>query len=170
MNDHVDSQTAPQPGLRQTAALAIAVLGLPVVYRGTVRALLPRGEAKQRGPASRERWHLGERKGASKNRTSIAFGHALQEFEANGWIRRTPEVVVIRDRQALLEFALSAQPAIGREHLNFTGAITAIRNDLRRNRGTADRELIEQRHDEIEALLHLMHAPAAARRGTLATI
>lgn len=161
MIDHLErpTETAQAPGLRQTTALAIAALGLPVVYRGTVRGLLPRGEAKQRGQVSRERWHLGDRKGATKNKTSVAFGHALQEFEANGWIRRTPEVVVIRDRQALLEFAFGSGPALGREHLDVKGAITAIRNDLRRTRGTADRELIEQRHDEIEALLRLLHTP-----------
>lgn len=162
--------TAPQidysaerqaPGLRRTAAFALAALGTDAVRRSTLRALLPKGETKLRGPAARERWHLGDRKGLAKNKTSVRFGHALQDFESRGWVERTPEVVIVRDRQALLGFALDQQPAVTADLLNIKGAITAARTDLRRARDTADPEQLEQRHDEIRALLYLLHTPAA---------
>lgn len=176
MNDHTETQAAevPTPGLRRTAAFALAALGTEAVRRSTLRALLPKGETKRRGPVARERWHLGDRNGLAKNKTSVAFGHALQEFEERGWVERTPEFVIVRDRRALLGFALEQQPAVTRDLLNIKGAITAIRNDLRKARGIADREQVEQRHDEIRALLYLLHEPAvgpgAAHTNTLATI
>jgi hypothetical protein len=160
--DHRQSSSTPEaPSTGRLTACALAILNLNVVQRSTLRAMLPRGETKRRGPVSRERWHLGERKGAGKNKTSIAFGQALQEFERQGWVERTPEFVIVRDHQALLDYAFERQPAAGRDSLNVKGAIAAARNDLRKVRDTADHDEIEQRHDEIRALLYLLHAPAA---------
>lgn len=172
MTEQIGSET--QPGLRRKIAFALAVLGTETVRRSTLRALMPKGETKQRGPVAHERWHLGDRKGLAKNKTSVKFGHALQEFETQGWVERTPEVVIVRDRQALLGAAQEHQPAVTLDQLNIKGALTAARDDLRRARDTADREQLEQRHAEIRALLYLLHAPAAgpgaARTNTLATI
>ncbi|MFF2511669.1 hypothetical protein [Streptomyces sp. NPDC058086] len=165
--------TSKAIGIRRTAAFALGALGLEAVRRSTLRALLPKGETKLRGPVARERWHLGDRNGLGKNKTSVAFGQVLHQFETQGWVERTPEVVIVRDRQALLSFAMEQQPAVTPDALNIKGAITAIRNDLRRARDTADPEQLEQRHDEIRALLYLLHAPAvgsgAGRRNTLTT-
>jgi hypothetical protein len=151
-------------GVRRTVAYALAVLGLEAVQRCTLRALLPKGETKRRGPVARERWHLGDRNGLYKNKASVAFGQALQDFEKRGWVERTPEAVIVHDRRALLGYAQEQQPAVTPDLLNIKGAITAIRNDLRKVRGTAGREQLEKRHAEIRALLHLLHAPAAGPR------
>ncbi|MFF4836587.1 hypothetical protein [Streptomyces sp. NPDC001315] len=173
---HIEDETAPgqAPGLRRTAAFALGSLGMEAVRRSTLRALLPKGETKLRGPIARERWHLSDRNGLGKNKTSVAFGHALQDFERQGWVERIPELVIVRDRRALLGFAQAQQPAVTWDLLNIKGALTAIRNDLRQARDTADPEQLEQRHDEIRALLYLLHAPAAgpsaAHRNTLTTI
>lgn len=160
---HPGTRAAEMPalGLRRAAALALGALGVEAVQRSTLRALLPKGETKRRGPVARERWHLGDKAGLGKNKTSMAFGQALQEFERQGWVERTPESVIVRDRQALLGYALEHQSAAPRDLLNIKGAITAIRADLRQARDTADQEQLEQRRDEIRALLYLLHAPAA---------
>ncbi|MGW1399278.1 hypothetical protein ACWCRF_11520 [Streptomyces sp. NPDC002405] len=153
-----------EPGPKRLAAFALASLGLVVVQRGTLRALLPKGETKLRGDVARERWHLGDKTRSGKNKTSMAFGRALQEFEDHGWLQRTPDVVIVRDRQALLDYAMALPLAVTPGHLNVKGALRAVRDDLRRTRDTATWEQIEQRHDEIKALLYLLHAPAAASR------
>ncbi|MGW3984303.1 hypothetical protein [Streptomyces mirabilis] len=74
----------------------------------------------------------------------------------------------------LLGFAQEQQPAVTPDFLDIKGAITAAHNDLPEARDTEDREQLEQRHDEIRALLHLLHkpatGPAAAHTGTLTTI
>lgn len=155
------------------AAFALAALGTEAVRRSTLRALLPKGETKLRGPVARERWHLGDRQGLGKNKTSVRFGQTLHEFETQGWVERTPEVVIVRDRQALLSYAQEQQPAVTPDLLDIKGALTAARNDLRQARITAGPEQLEQRHDEIRALLYLLHSPAAGssagRRNTITT-
>ncbi|NMI57095.1 MULTISPECIES: hypothetical protein [unclassified Streptomyces] len=163
LSSHIEDTTTPgqAPALRRTVAFALGALGTEAVRRSTLRALLPKGETKLRGPVARERWHLGDRNGLGKNKTSVRFGQALQEFETQGWVERTPEVVIVRDRRALLSFALEQQPAVTADLLDIKGAIMAARTDLRRARDTAGREQLEQRHDEIRALLYLLHAPAA---------
>ncbi|MFI9174885.1 hypothetical protein [Streptomyces lincolnensis] len=161
MTSHA-SQSAPErpPTSPRLTAFALAVLGLDTVTRSTLRALLPAGTTKPRGPASRARWHLGERSGTGKNRTSIAFGQALREFETSGWLKRIPEAVMIRDRNGLLSYALNGQPTVTIDMLNIRGALTTVRDDLRKLRATGDPAQIEQRHEEIKALLILLHAPA----------
>jgi hypothetical protein len=149
-----------QPGTKRLTAYALGVLGLVVVQRSTVRALLPKGETKLRGAVNRERWHLGERTSIGRNRTSHTFGRALQEFEGQDWVRRTEDIVIVRDRQALLGYARTQQPAVTPAHLNVKGALRAVRNDFQRIRATATRDQIEQHHAEIRALLHLLHTPA----------
>ncbi|MET7890627.1 hypothetical protein [Streptomyces mirabilis] len=162
MISHIEDTATPgqAPGLRRTAAFALGALGMEAVRRSTLRALLPKGETKLRGPVARQRWHLGDRNGLGKNKTSMAFGQALHEFEERGWVQRTPEAVIVHDRRALLGYAQEQQPAVTPDLLNIKGAITAIRNDLRRARDTADQEQLAQRHDEIRALLYLLHASA----------
>lgn len=162
MRDHHPSgrtvKNEPEtPRTRQLVALALATLGLDAVTRSTVRALLPAGTTKPRGPASQARVHLGERSGAGKNRTSIAFGQALHEFEANGWLLRAGDVVKVRDRDALLGCALEASGAIAVHTLDARRALVTARRGLRQLRmnGTADLSQLQQRHDEIAALLRL---------------
>ncbi|MEU9183352.1 hypothetical protein AB0D14_02040 [Streptomyces sp. NPDC048484] len=167
-----DTEKPPSP--RRLTAFALATLGLETVRRGTIRAMLPKGVRKRRGPVAIERWHLGDRTGIVKNKTSMAFGQALKELESHGWLERAAEVVVVRDRQALLAYAMEYEPAVTRDMLNVKGAITAARDDLRRVRGTANRDQLAQRHDEIRTLLYLLHAPTAgpqtARRSTFTSI
>lgn len=170
MTDHNDMQPAEQPGLRRTVAFALAVLGTGTVRRSTLRALLGRGETKLRGPAARQRWHLGDKSGIGKNTTTVAFGQALQGFERHGWVQRTPEAVIVRDRQALLSFARSAEPAVTPALLDVKAALRAARDDLRKVRGTATRDELTQRHDEIERLLHLLATAAPGRARTFTTI
>lgn len=150
-------------GVARTVAYALAILGLDVVHRSTVRALLPAGTTKPRGPASQARVHLGERSGASKNRTSIAFGQALHEFETNGWLQRAGDVIHIRDRAALLDYALEAFGAVTADVLDTRRALVVARRELRelRMRGPADLSQLQQRHDEIAALLNLTRTPVA---------
>ena len=162
MRDHHPSERTVKnepetPRTRQLVALALATLGLDIVTRSTVRALLPAGTTKLRGPASQARVHLGERSGAGKNRTSIAFGQALHEFEANHWLRRAGDVVKVRDRGALLDYALDTSGAVAVDALDIRRALAAARSELRRvrTRRTADLSQLQQRHDEIAALLHL---------------
>ncbi|MFF9861123.1 hypothetical protein [Streptomyces tendae] len=154
---------ASQPSTKRITAYALAVLGLDVVHRSTIRALLPRGETKLRGPVARERWHLGDDIGLGKNKTSIKFGHVLQEFEGHGWVRRTPELVYVHDPRALRSCSLDAEPAVRPTDLAVKNALRAVRNDFQRVRTTATRDQIEQHHDEIRALLHLLHTPTGAQ-------
>jgi hypothetical protein len=158
-----DQETQAAPGARQLAAYALAILGLDVVQRSTVRALLPTGTTKPRGVACLQRWHLGERSGTSKNRTSVTFGKALQEFETNGWIKRIPDAVEVCDRGALLDYALDGQPAVHPDMLDARRALAAVRDDLRELRRTGDLAQVGRRHGEIEALLTLLHASSARR-------
>lgn len=172
MDGHTETQPTGQPGLRRKIAFALAALDTETVRRSTLRTLMPKGETKQRGPAGIERWHLGDRTSRGRNKTSLLFAHALQEFEQQGWVKRTPEAVIIRDRQALLRFAQEQQPTVTPDLLNIKGTLAAIRNDLRKTRDTADPQQLEQQRDEIRALLYLLHAaePGAAHTSTLATI
>ncbi|MFE7648682.1 hypothetical protein [Streptomyces phaeoluteigriseus] len=149
------------PGVRRTIAFALGVLGMDAVQRSTLRALLPKGETKLRGPVTRERWHLGAKVSIGKNKTSVKFGQTLQDFEARGWVERTPDLVVVYDRRALFACALDGQPAVTPNHLNIKHGLQAARDDLRRTRVNATVQEIERRHDEIEALLYLLHTSAA---------
>lgn len=174
MTKDINDEAPPSepPGLRRTVAFALAVLGTGTVQRSTLRALLGRGETKLRGPVSRQRWHLGDRSGIGKNKTTVAFGQALQEFERQGWVERTPESVIVLDRRALLRFARSAEPAVTPGLLDAKAAIRAARDDLRQVRGSATRDELMQRHDEIERLLYLLAESTAApgRARTFTTI
>ncbi|GAB3169804.1 hypothetical protein [Streptomyces incanus] len=158
MTNHAGSQIDQHqtPGVRRTLAFALAALGMDAVQRSTLRALLPAGETKQRGPVACQRRTRGEQISTRKNKTSKAFGQTLQDFERLGWVERTPELVLVRDRPALLKHALRDQPAAPRELLDLQGALTAIKSDIRHSDA-----LLEQRRRELRAVTSLMQAPAA---------
>lgn len=162
MRTHVHAAAAVQhaPGVGRTVAYALAVLGTDAVQRRTLRALLPKGESKPRGLATRTRQLRGEQIKATKNKTSKALGDTLQRFEAWGWLERTPNLVYVRDREALLRHALHGQPAVPQELLNLQHALDALRSDERAAQTALVDELREQRRRELKALMALMQAPA----------
>ncbi len=97
--DYSDGEKAI--GIRRTAAFALEV-GMEAVRRSTLRALLPKGETKLRGPVARERWHLGDRNGLwQEQKTSVRFGQTSKIFECAALGRTHPgEAVIVRDRSA----------------------------------------------------------------------
>jgi len=160
MTSHAETAAGCQtPGLERTIAFALGALGMDAVQRSTIRALLPKGERKQRGPATHQRRLHGERVSTSKNKTTKAFGQALQDLERMGWIKRTPELVLVRNRAALLRHALRDRPAAPQQLLNLRGALDAIRADMRPSDVSSSAALVEQRRREIRAVMALMQAP-----------
>lgn len=149
------SRAEKTPGVRRTVAFALAALGMEIVQRSTLRALLAKGERKPRGTCNGQRRRHDRRISGTKNKTSAAFGQALNEFERRGWIYRTPELVIVRDRGALLRLALRGRPAAPRELLNLQGALDAIRAEA-----TPSHVPVEQRRRELRAITALMRAPA----------
>ncbi|WP_405580718.1 hypothetical protein [Streptomyces sp. NBC_01092] len=163
MISHVEETVSAQPavGVGRTVAYALAVLGTDAVQRRTLRALLPKGELKQRGLTARTRQLRGEQIRVTKNKTSKVFGETLQRFEACGWLERTPDLVHVRNRAALLEHALQGRPAVPRELLDLQRALDTVRADDRAAQTALVDELREQRRQEMKALMALMQAPAA---------
>lgn len=169
MITRTDSQPAERQtlGVRRTVAFALAVLDVDAVQRCTLRALLPAGELKPRGAASRRTQLQGERAGTNKNRTSTAFTQALKHFERMGWVQRTPELVLVRDHQALMQHALDdEEPADPRELLDIRGALASVRSRTRPLSATVWDTLTEQRRREVTALKRVLQAPAGARVST----
>jgi len=144
----------------RTIAYALAVLGLDAVQRSTIRALLPAGETKSRGLERRQRQRLGEAVITHKNRTSLKFGQALQRFERNGWVRRSPDLVYVTDRAALLEHALQGQPAPPRGLLDVRAALGSVQAEQRATQPPLTGARLAQRRHELRALTRLMQAPA----------
>lgn len=136
-------------------AYALAVLGLPVVYRGTLRSLLPTGRARNIGVTGHLNSVRNDNGTGRVNVVSRKFQTALHDFEREGWITRGTEFVAVRDARALLDFALADlgdKPSI---LLAIELAAEAVRRDL--NEAT-DRSAayVEQRRRELIALKRLM--------------
>lgn len=173
----------PAWGATHTLAAGITAIGLDVVHRGTLRALLPEGETKLRGRAGRnpqgrnlaavrrvngldaQSKHLielgqmvgyarNETSGKSRNRMSERFKKALNYLEDRGWIARGTKFVMVRDRIALADHATTADPPAGWA-LDLARSIEAIRVDLENPSDAGVREL-EHRRQELLAIQRLM--------------
>lgn len=161
-----DNQPAERQtlGVRRTVAFALAVLDVEAVQRCTLRALLPAGDLKPRGAASRRTQLQGEHASTTKNRTSTAFTQALKQFERMGWVQRTPELVLVRDHQALMQHALGdEEPADPRELLDIRGALAHVRTRTRPLSATVWDALPQQQRREVAALKRMLQASERGR-------
>lgn len=138
----------PAIGPRRLTAYALALLGLDVVNRHTVRAMLPKGVVIPSTPARRRAG------GGSKNRTSIEFGNGLRLFEDSGWIQRGETYVLILNRRALLDYALDRFEGVPGRLLEIEGAVDVVLRRLTEDRLTP--KAVEQANRELAALRRLM--------------
>jgi hypothetical protein len=154
-------------GVGRKVCYALAVLGLDVVQRSTVRSLLPPGTRRVGGSVARQTKRLSGKAGLPKtNRTTAAFHEKLSQFEEWGWISRGHILIAVHDRGALLDHALQGQRSLPPRLLDLDRAIARIREDQAEAEPT-DR-LVEQRRRELQALMRLMQAPVTGvnRSGT----
>ncbi|WP_327222996.1 hypothetical protein OG229_02310 [Streptomyces platensis] len=154
-------------GVGRKTAYALAVLGLDVVQRSTIRALLPVGTQQVGASRGQQAQRMKGKTGlVKKNRTSKLFQQKLNQFEDWGWISKGHILIALHDRGALLDHALQGQRRLPSRLLDLERAIAKIRED----QATAepDDRLIEQRHKELLALMSLMQVPVTGvnRSGT----
>lgn len=152
-------QRPPAIGAKRRTAYALALLGLEVVSRSTLRAMLPVGVERRRTvvrDARRDDWR-------GKNKVTEKFKEALQIFEVSGWIQRGEKYVLVRDRRALLEFALYEldEQQLPKALLDIESAVTAVQASLTDQ--TLTPKAIEQARAELAALRRLMVAPVLGR-------
>jgi hypothetical protein len=165
-----DYSKTPAPagiGVRRKTAYALASLGLDVVQRDTLRALLPPGSRKVKGQVAQQNKRLSGKPGLAKQNTiTNAFHDALKLYEKFGWISRGHLLVAVHNRGALLDHALQGQRSLPPRLLDLDRAIAKIRED--QAVAEPDDRLIEQRHKELRALMRLMQAPVTGvnRSGT----
>jgi hypothetical protein len=162
-----DSEDPAVVGVGRKVAYALAVLGLDVVQRSTLRALLPPGVRKTGGVEAKQNRRLAGKTGLPKrNRTTQTFQEKLRDFEKWGWISRGHVLIAVHDRGALLDHALHGREAIPPRLLDLDAALARLRAD----EGTAEPNdrLLEQRRREFRALMRLMQAPVTGvnRSGT----
>lgn len=148
-------------GVGRTVAYALAVLGIEAVQRSTIRALLPQGEIKPRGLDRRQRLRQGETASRRKNKTSMRFGEVLLRLERLGWVRRSPDLVYVTDRAALLKYALQGHPTAPQGLLDIAAALSSVQAEQGTPHPALAGALIEQRRQELKALTRLMQAPAS---------
>lgn len=144
-------------GPARRAAYALAVFPLDVVERQTIRAMLPAGRRRNVGVTR----HLnavtkGDTSNGRTNTTSEAFGDALRRFAKHGWIDRGQQFVRIRDRGALLDYALDELGEIPAHFIAIDDALDRLRRELRQP--TANDRLHAQRHRELKAIEELMRS------------
>jgi hypothetical protein len=154
-------------GVGRKVAYALAALGLDVVQRGTVRALLPSGTIKSCGSVKQQTHRIQGKTGVTKrNRTSSLFQMKLREYEDWGWITRGHLLIAVHDRGALLDHAMHGMKELPPRLLDLDRAIAKIRED--QAAAEPDDRLIEQRHKELKAIMRLMQAPVTGvnRSGT----
>ncbi|GLP64311.1 hypothetical protein TUSST3_09310 [Streptomyces sp. TUS-ST3] len=154
-------------GVGRRVCYALAILGLDVVQRSTIRALLPPGERKMGGSVAQQTQRRKGKAGFVKtNRVSARFQERLNTFEDWGWISKGHILIAVHDRQALLDHALQGQGNLPQRLLDLDRAIAQIRQD--QAAAEPDDRLIEQRHKELRALMRLMQAPVTGvnRSGT----
>jgi hypothetical protein len=99
-------------GAKRLSALALGGMGLDVVTRSTVRALLP----------------LGMKKPTGVNKITVKFGAALQSFEERGWIVRDTETVTVLDHEALSALAVAGTSQSPRGVLDTERALAVLIN------------------------------------------
>ncbi|MFJ9633810.1 hypothetical protein ACIRU8_39560 [Streptomyces sp. NPDC101175] len=145
-------------GVGRKICYALAVLGLDVVQRSTIRTLLPPGTRKVGGSIAQQTKRQSGKAGLAKtNRVSAMFQQRLNQFEDWGWISKGHILIAVHDRQALLDHALQGEGNLPPRLLDLDRAIARIRED--QAAAEPDDRLIEQRHKELRALMRLMQAP-----------
>lgn len=152
-----------QFGPARRTAYALAALGLDVVNRATVRALLPPGRirppsdaARRRNSVKRKEGHTGSPK--RHNVVSTRFYDALKFFERQGWVQRGAQYVLVKDRAMLLDYALDGVREVPKALLRLDAAIEKITADLASSQDIPP-AAIEQAHREIAAIRALMRSP-----------
>ena len=141
-------------GVRTRTAYALSVIGLPVVHRSTIRALLPPGRVRDIGVTGHLR--AKERGGTGrKNVVSGKFQDALAAFERDGWIIRGREFIAVKCPGDLLDYAMEGVGSGEQILLSIDVALDRIKSDLV-DEGQLARSYVDQRHRELLALKRLM--------------
>lgn len=145
------------------AAYAIAILGLDIVARSTIRSMLPTGVVVSYGLSKRLSRSLrkGDRSTGGRNKTSEAFGRALRKFEQNGWIQRGRVFILVKDRAALLDYAVGWLLTLPKELANVDSQLVDVESGIQCIKSeiedaTLTEKAIMQRRQELEALMLLM--------------
>lgn len=156
-------------------AYALAVIGIDVVQRSTIRALLPAGDHKLSGVEHVVRAQRLGKQPKKPNVITQAFQGHLKDYERRGWITRGHVLIAMHDRGALLDYALRREEMVPQQLLDIENAVAVLREAAAQS--TAEREagapvsvdlLVEQRRRELKALMWLMQAPVTGvnRSGT----
>lgn len=144
-------------GPARRTAYALVALNLDVVSRATVRELLPSGTRRRfnEGHVRRQRMNRTD-PGKGANRVSEAFLKALRRFEEQGWLQRGQRYLLIRDKQALLDYALDGLRSMPRQLLRLDAAIARINDELKQAELTP--AAVEQAQRERHAIMALMRS------------
>lgn len=151
------SDTPQRVGVPRRTAYALAVIGLDVVHRATIRAMLPKGVRAGVGNRGRLTASLkGEKR--SRNKTSEQYQDALRTFEARGWITRGREFLQVLDRQALFDNAVHNLTHVPQHFIDIENACRQVRGEIRAATERSP-QWLEQRRQELLRLQELMRAP-----------
>lgn len=138
--------------IKVATGYALAALGLPVVERRALRALLPRGVTKHFGE---QQFRTKRAKGdgsSGKNQTTIKFQDALRAYEKAGWVQRGELFVRVSDARALLDFTAPRLPdPIPPRFLDWGAAVAELREkdarisvEVRRSQLMAFQRMMEE--------------------------
>jgi hypothetical protein len=155
-------------GTRRRVAFALAVMGLPIVHRNTIRAMLPPGMIVNYGlqqHLTRQAKATGVYGGGGKNVTTKRFQTALWEFEREGWITRGEEFVLVNDRRMLLDYALDKITDPAPAHfVDITAAAARLRTEIEDARCRPS-SWTEQRRRELIVIKRLMEEDFGSGKG-----
>lgn len=148
-------------GVERRTAYALAVFPLDIVHRRTIRAMLPVG---QTGGVRSTNQRLRRSRGnsAGHNRTSVHYQDALRKFARQNWIDRGQEFIRIRERGALLDFALHDLTTVPAHALHLHAAIEAVRAELAKEGQSA--ASVQQRRNELLAVQRLMNSAIQGKK------
>lgn len=141
-------------GTGRRAAYALAVFPLDVVHRKTIRAMLPRGRRKH--PRETSNWtqfRRGEGRHTS-NAVSEEYQYALKRFAEAGWIDQGQTFLRIRDRGALLDYALDRLEEVPEYFIETDRVIELLEQELKRPKDEIP--AWQQRERELLAIRELM--------------
>ena len=145
-----------QAGTGRRTAYALAIFPLDVVHRATIRAMLPAGQTgSYRTSAQMRRKSLTGNRG-SVNRTSVKFQDALRDFARLNWIDRGQQFLRIRERGALLDFAMADLDQVPHQFICLDDAIAEVKRVIQQD--IEPPPSVEQRRQELLALQRLMAA------------
>lgn len=160
------SQGNSRLGVSIRTAYGLAVIGLPVVHRGTVRAMLPAGQLRDyplQQHLTRESKMNPHGRSGRINVVSKNFQKALSDFDRDGWISRGEEFVLIRQPRMLLDFVGNwAQFDQLSFLLDIRSAVAQVRQDMDIAQAKPGK-WVEQRRQELIALARLMDAPVTGQ-------